>query len=400
MSDASIPVASAPAARRLGPRDLLVAAAVALLLVLPAFGTDFFVDFVMTRTMLLGIAAATIIFLSAYGGMVSLAQWLLYGVAGFMVGNAVGEAGSKGLKLGWNPWVAIVFALAVVTVLAFVLGALSSRSSGIYFLMLTLTYAVIGYYFFGQVTTFSGFGGITGIDAPDFFETHPVRLYYLGLVLSVLAYVGFRAIARTPFGLALQGIRDDPVRMSSLGFNISLHKTLAFTLAGFVAGVGGVLNIWWNGQIDPTSISIGPTLDVLIVAVIGGIAHLEGAWLGAFVFVAANAYLRDLPLVDRIGITEARFNTVIGILVLLIMVLSPDGLVGIILRLRDWLRRAFSGGRDDSPAPADPSTPDDAGPAAPAAVGAPGPGEIETAERGPKGGRTDVPQHTTEGTSQ
>jgi branched-chain amino acid transport system permease protein len=321
-------------------RNGLVVVAVVVLLFLPAVGTDFFIDFVMTRTMLLGLAASSIVFLSAYGGMVSLAQWLLFGVAGFMVGNAVGEAGSKGLKLGWNPWVAVVFALSIVVVLAFILGALSARSSGIYFLMLTLTYAVIGYYFFGQVTTFSGFGGITGIDAPGLLEGHPVRLYYLGVVLSVVAYVAFRLISRTPFGIALQGVRDDPVRMSSLGFNVSLQRTLAFTLAGFVAGVAGILNIWWNGQIDPTSISIGPTLDLLIVAVIGGIMHLEGAWLGAFVFVAASSYMRSLPLVDRIGITESRFNTVIGALVLLIMVLSPDGLVGIGLRIRDAVDRA------------------------------------------------------------
>jgi branched-chain amino acid transport system permease protein len=326
--------------RWLDARNALVGGAVLLLVVLPTFGTDFFIDFVMTRTMLLGLAASSIVFLSAYGGMVSLAQWLLYGVASFMIGNAVGEAGSKGLKLGWNPWAAVIFSLVVVTALALVLGALSSRSSGIYFLMLTLTYAVIGYYFFGQVTTFSGFGGITGVDAPDFFEGHSVRLYYLAVVLSVLAYVGFRAVARTPFGMALQGVRDDPVRMASLGFNVPVHRMLAFTMAGFVAGVAGVMNIWWNGQIDPTSISIGPTLDLLIVAVIGGIAHLEGAWLGAFVFVAANSYMRSLPLVDRIGITEARFNTVIGALVLLIMLLSPDGLVGIGLRVRSGARRA------------------------------------------------------------
>ncbi|MYI35048.1 MAG: branched-chain amino acid ABC transporter permease, partial [Acidimicrobiaceae bacterium] len=157
--------------------------------------------------------------------------------------------------------------------------------------------------------------------------------------LSVLVYVAFRVLAVTPFGLALQGIRDDPVRMASLGFNVSLHRTLAFTLAGFTAGLAGVFNVWWNGQIDPTSISIGPTLDLLIVAVIGGTLSLEGAWLGAFVFVAANNYLRNLPLVDHIGITEARFNTIVGVLVLLIMILSPDGLAGIIDRIRLGLRR-------------------------------------------------------------
>ena len=81
------------------------------------------------------------------------------------------------MKLGWAPWTAPI-ALAVATLLALVLGLLSAHSTGIYFLMLTLTYAVIGFYFFGQVTTFSGFGGMTGIDAPAFFLGQPKRLYY------------------------------------------------------------------------------------------------------------------------------------------------------------------------------------------------------------------------------
>ena len=294
----------------------------------------------MTRILILAIAAASIVFLFRYGGMVSLGQFLIFGVAGFMVGNAVGDSGSKGLKLGWDPWVGVIFALVICLVVALVLGALASRTSGIYFLMLTLTYAVIGYYFFGQVTTLSGFGGITGIRPPPLFEGHPWRLYYVALGLSLVVYLGFKAISRTPFGLALQGTRDDPIRMASLGFNVPLHRTLAFVIAGFVAGCAGILNIWWNGQIDPTSISIGPTLDLLIIAVIGGISYFEGAWLGAAVYVSANIYLRNVPLVDQIGITEARFNTVIGLMVLLIMVLSPEGIMGIIDRLRRGKREA------------------------------------------------------------
>jgi branched-chain amino acid transport system permease protein len=320
------------------------------LVLLPLYGSDFFVDFVMTRTLMLGLAASTLIFLSAYGGMVSLAQWLMFGVAGFAVGNVVAESG-RGLQLGMNAWIGVLVAIIVTTALALLLGTLSARSTGIYFLMLTLVYAVIGFYFFGQVITFSGFGGMTGIDPPGFFAEEPKRIYYAGLLLSVLAYVGFRAIARTPFGLSLQGVRDDPIRMSSLGFNVQLHRTLAFTLAGFVAGLAGILNIWWNGQIDPTSISISPTLDLLIIAVIGGIAHLEGAWLGAFVFVGANIYLRDIPVLGDLGgfiedrvLAPERFNTVIGILLLLIMLLSPDGLAGIIVRIRDAIDRGL--GRD------------------------------------------------------
>jgi branched-chain amino acid transport system permease protein len=347
-------------------RNLVAGVAVLFLVLLPLFGSTFFVDFVMTRTLMLGLAAATIVFLSAYGGMVSLAQWLIFGVAGFVVGNAVAVSG-RGLKLGWAPWVGVPLALLICTLLALVLGVLSSRSTGIYYLMLTLTYAVIGFYFFGQVTTFSGFGGMTGIDPPGFFADEPKRLYYAALVLSVLAYVGFRALSRTPFGMALQGVRDDPVRMASLGFNVQLHRALAFTLAGFVAGVAGILNIWWNGQIDPSSISIGPTLDLLIIAVIGGIVHLEGAWVGAFIFLGANIYLRDIPGLGSIGgfiedriLAEDRFNTVIGIMLLVIMLASPDGVTGILIRLNSAVRRAVGGGRIESsrPAHAEPAEPE------------------------------------------
>ena len=318
------------------------------LIVLPTFGSKFFVEFVVTRALILGLVASTIVFLSAYGGMVSLAQLLAYGVAGFVIGNCVPKASNKGLKLGLNPWVAVVAALVITAFVALILGALSSRTFGIYFLMLTLTYAVIGYYVFGQVATISGFGGITGLDPPSLFHGH-ARLYYLALAFSALAYIGFRAIRRTPFGVALEGIRDDPIRMASLGFHVPLHRALAFTLAGFVSAIAGVLNVWWNGQIDPNTVSISETIHLLIIAVIGGIGRLEGAWLGALVYVAANNYLRDLPLVDRIGLTEARFNTVVGLVVLGIVVLSPDGLMGLVDKVRNAAQKRTGVGRSAAP---------------------------------------------------
>lgn len=319
------------------PRSAVVAAVVVGLLLLPQVGTEFFVTIVMTEVMILGLAAATIVFLSSYGGMISLAQLLFAGIAGFSFGNAALESGARGLNLGWNPWVAVLFALAVTAVVALLLGALGSRATGIYFLMLTLVYAVIGFFFFAQVVPVSGPGGVTSIEAPPTLAD-PLRLYYLAVGLSVVTYLAFQAIGRTNFGLSLQGVRDDPVRMASLGFNVLLHRTLAFTLAGVVAGLAGLLNVWFNGQIDPASIGIGPTLVLLIIAVIGGVSYFEGAWLGAFVYVGASTYLRELPLVDQIGLTADRFNTVIGIIVLTIMVLSPEGLVGILTRGRGVAR--------------------------------------------------------------
>ena len=207
----------------------------------------------------LGVVAASLIFLSAYGGMVSLAQTAIYGVAGFALGNLTTNGNTKGLNLGWAEVPGIVVALIVALAVAFVFGALASRSYGIYFLMITLVFSVIANLFFGQVTSVSGFGGISGIPIPDFLSrtAHPDRLYFVALAVALLVYACLRYVARTPFGLTLQGIRDDPMRMRSLGYNVALHRTLAFAFAGFIAAIGGILFVWWNAQIEPSTIGLG-----------------------------------------------------------------------------------------------------------------------------------------------
>jgi branched-chain amino acid transport system permease protein len=300
----------------------------------PVIFSGYTVNSILTYTLWAGIAAAGLVFLSSSGGMVSLAQVPLYGIAGFTLGNIVSTGGSGGLNLGWDPWLGVVLALAIATAIGLLFGALASRSTGIYFLMITLTYAVIANLFFGQVADLSGFNGITSIQqhvpsvvgSPD---THPNRLYYVALMASVVMYALLKYIVRTPFGLALQGIRDDPVRMASLGYNVPLHRTLAFGLAAFVAAVAGVLNVWWVGDIAPDSINLTQVLALLIVAVIGGLYRLEGAWLGAFAYVMINNYTHTLT-VPGIG---GSFNTVIGLIFLAIVLVSPGGLFGI----WDWV---------------------------------------------------------------
>ena len=294
--------------------------------------STFFVNNILTRALFLGIVAASLIFLSAYGEMVSLAQVALYGIAGFTLGNAV-TTNTKGLNLGWDPWIGVILGLAVATAIGLIFGAIACRSAGIYFLMITLTFSVIANYFFGQVTELSGFGGISGIHGPSFLGQpgeHVDRLYYVALVVALLVYAVIRYIVRTPAGLALQGVRDDPVRMSSLGYNVPLHRTIAFGFAAFIAAIGGVLFVWWNGHIDPASIDLSATLDVLVIAVIGGLYRIEGAWLGAVLFVIIDNYAQD------IGFVGARFHTLIGLIFLVIVLLSPGGLMGI----WEWSRSA------------------------------------------------------------
>lgn len=305
----------------------------------PLIFNEYWVSALLTQMLFLGVVAASLIFLSAYGGMVSLAQTAIYGVAGFALGNLTTNGNTKGLNLGWAEAPGIVVALGVALLVAIVFGALASRSYGIYFLMITLVFSVIANLFFGQVTTVSGFGGISGIPIPDFLSrtAHPDRLYFVTLAVALIVYASLRYVARTPFGLTLQGIRDDPVRMSSLGFNVTLHRMLAFTFAGFIAAVGGVLFVWWNAQIAPSTIGLSATIDVLVIAVIGGLYRLEGAWLGALIFVLINNYAPD------INFLAGRFHTLIGVIFLVIVLVSPNGLIGLWERATVGRRRTIPG---------------------------------------------------------
>jgi branched-chain amino acid transport system permease protein len=296
----------------------------------PAFLTDYWVSFILTQTFLLGIAAASLIFLSAYGGMVSLAQTAIFGIAGFSLANMVTTDATGGQNLGWNPWLGVVLALALATGAALVFGALASRSFGIYFLMITLAFGVIGFYFFLQVDKLSGRAGIPTIreHAPSIVgdsSAPPERLYYVALGLAAAVYVVIRYVIRTPFGIALRGIRDEPVRMASLGYNVPVHRTLAFALAGFFAALGGVLYAWWNNLMDPAAIDLNAIVNLLVVAVIGGLGRIEGAWLGALAFILINNYVRDV----EVPVLGGSFPTVIGFIFLAIVVVSPDGLMGL-----------------------------------------------------------------------
>jgi branched-chain amino acid transport system permease protein len=320
-------------------------AAVLVLVVAPLLFTDFYLSAVLTKALWLGIAAASLIFLAGYVGMVSLGQVALYGIAGFTMANFVQADG--GSTIAWNPWLGTLVGILVCVGIGLFFGAIASRSYGIYFLMITLALGVITYYFFAQVTQLSGFGGINNVDRPDIASNpvgDPANLFYIALGTSAVVYLLVRYLGRTPFGLALQGVRDDPARMRALGYNVPLLRMLAFGLGAFIAALAGILSVWWNTRISPGSISLAQTLDVLVIAVIGGLYRLEGAWVGAIVFAALDNWTRGVELIGE------RFNTVIGVIFLVIVLLSPGGLMGIWQSITD-----FAGRRPTRKPPARPS---------------------------------------------
>jgi branched-chain amino acid transport system permease protein len=314
----------------------------------PTLFSGFWLNSILTQALILGIGAASMIFLSAYGGMISLAQTGLMGIAGYALANmvTVREPGgeTKGLLLGWDPTLALVAALLLTVAIGLAFGAVASRSYGIYFLMLTLTYTVIAFLFVGSVTKIGGFSPVAGVDryTPGFIgdiANDRERLYYITLITCVFVYVLIRYVVRTPFGISFQGIRDDPVRMASLGYNVALHRTLAFGIGSFIAALGGVLYAWWFGQLSPTTMGLDATIQLLVIAVIGGLRRIEGAWLGAIAFLLINNEITNRIPSSGLPVIGGTFNTVIGFIFLAIVIISPDGLMGLWDRAWEAARR-------------------------------------------------------------
>lgn len=315
------------------PAKLLVAL---FLLAYPAFTGDFFTYQIGAYSLILGTIALSLMMLAGYGGMVSLAQLTVAGVAGYAMA-IFGTNSVEVMGLGWPWYVTAPFAVLLAALFSAFVGAISVRTQGIYTIMITLAIAVAFFYFVRQnYALFNGFTGYAGIEPPSLLGVYwrdPVPFYYLTLAVAGAAYWAVLYISRAPFGLALQAIRDNPRRMRALGFDVTLHRVAAYFLSGVIAGTAGVLMVWFNGRISPGSVGVDVVIDILVIAVVGGLRHPVGPFLGAIAFVLLENFAIDL--IDR-----ERFNTVIGLAFLLVVLFSPDGLLGIGARLRDRLRNA------------------------------------------------------------
>ena len=299
-------------------------AVIAFVLAFPWFATPFFTYQIAGQALALGLIALSLTFLAGFGGMISLAQMTVAGIAGYVLG-IFGTSAVAEISLKWPWWLVVPLAVFAGTVAATFIGWLSVRTEGIYTIMITLAIGVAFYYLCLQnYAVFNGFQGFQQVYAPtvagiDFRQAMP--FYYLALFCALAGYFLVKYVLRAPFGIALQGIRDNPRRMNALGFNVTAHRVAAYALAGVMAGVGGVLFTWYNGLITPGSIGTSWLINVLVISVLGGTRHPIGAFLGAIVFVLLQTFAIDL--IDR-----ERFNLVIGVVFLAIVLFSPDGLLG------------------------------------------------------------------------
>ncbi|MEP0520558.1 MAG: branched-chain amino acid ABC transporter permease [Hyphomicrobiales bacterium] len=307
-----------------------------LLVIMPAFTSEFTLFQIFGWSFILGMIALSLMFLAGYGGMVSIVQMTIAGVAGYMVA-ILGDSAITEISQGWPWYVAIPIALVIAVLFGSAVGWLSVRTEGIYTIMITLAIASAFFYFARQnYTIFNGFSGFNGVLPPKLFGVDwrgGTAFYYMSLFWAIVSYLAVLYLSRAPFGLALQGVRDNPRRMAALGFNVNAHRVAAYAFASLIAGIGGILLTWQSAQISPGTAGIGPVIDILIIAVIGGMRHPIGPFIGAFIYVLLKTFSIDILV--ALGLGGERFQLLIGISFLAIVFWSPDGILGLWDRWKD-----------------------------------------------------------------
>jgi branched-chain amino acid transport system permease protein len=321
----------------------------AILIFMPAVANNFVLFQIFGWSFILGMIALSLMFLAGLGGMVSLVQMTVAGLAAYMTA-ILGTSAIETVSLGWPWWLVLPVAIVIATIFGTLSGALAVRTEGIYTIMITLAIGAGFHYLCLQnYTIFNGFTGFNGVLPPRLFGLdwrQPVPMYYLSLFWAVVAYLVVVYVSRSPFGLALQGVRDNPRRMAALGFNVRLHRIAAYAFASVIAAVGGILLVWLNAQVSPGTVGVGPIIDILVIAVVGGLSRPIGPFIGALIYVLLSTFALDVLV--AVGLPGERYRLLIGLGFLLIVFFSPDGVLGLWDRWRARARRdPLRGGEAD-----------------------------------------------------
>lgn len=337
-------VAPARAGRRHSTRLLTGVFLVALLACVPvaaqALGDTFYVR-VVTRMMIFAIMALSLDLVLGFGGMVCFGHAMFVGAAAYVVGifafhASSGEALSvAGISIpgSTNAFVVWPVAIAVSALLALVIGAIALRTSGLYFIMITLAFAQMLYFIAASAPAYGGADGLTLDVAPTLgpIDTgNRQQLYWVALVALVASYLLCRRIVDSRFGLVLRASRSNAIRLSAVGVPPYRYRLAAFVIAGALAGLAGVLLASSQSFVSPADMSWSRSGELIVMVVLGGMATLYGPVAGAFFYLFAEFAL---------GHVTEHWQLVMGPLVILIVLFGKGGLAGLLKA------RSHGGGR-------------------------------------------------------
>jgi branched-chain amino acid transport system permease protein len=301
---------------------IIAVALVAVAAALPLLLTNYEVG-LATEMLIFGILAMSIDILAGFAGRTPLGHGAIFGVSSYVVVYATAQAGLP-------PVAAFGLGVAAATLVAAIFALLAVRTSGVYFLLLTLALGMIVWGIclrWTQVT--GGENGMRGDVRPVWLMTHQAFYWAVLGAAVVVSYAMWRFV-RSPFGLTLRGIRDSDSRMRSLGYNVPLHLFIGFTISGLFAGVAGAFYAMFNNFVSPSTVALAQSVEGVLMIIAGGVGTLFGGFVGAAAIIT---------LENVVSSYTERWQMVLGITFILIMIFAPEGIIG---KLRAMLTRKVS----------------------------------------------------------
>jgi branched-chain amino acid transport system permease protein len=310
---------------QLTARNLVAAALLAALALIPVYchaTGNFFLMSLFTRIIILALAAVSLNLIMGFGGMVSFGHAAYIGIGGY----AVGILAHEGLGSGLVQW---PLALVVSALFALVIGALSLRTRGVYFIMITLAFAQMIYYVGVGMTRYGGDDGLTIYRRSQFAGlielSNKTVFYYLCLAFLLAAIYLVWRLVNSRFGMVIQGARSNDRRMRAIGFPTFRYRLACFVIAGTICGLAGVLLANHTDFISPAMMHWTRSGDLIIMVVLGGMGSVVGPVIGAVALLLLEELLS--------GITEY-WQIILGPMLLAVVLFARGGIDGILASLR------------------------------------------------------------------
>ena len=303
-----------------------------LAVMFPSFGEKYYVDLVM-KIMILSVFALSLELLVGQTGLVSFGHAAFFGIGAYVAALLSPQSGPASF------WLLFPAALGAAGLYALAVGALSLRTRGIYFIMVTLAFAQMAYYVFHDTKVGGGSDGIylyfrpeIAIGSVQLLDLgQPLVFYFFVFAALVLTFLLLAAAQASRFGRALAGIRVNEQRMRAAGFATYPYKLAAFVVAAMLAGVAGFLYALKDGYVNPEILSWHQSGAVLLMVILGGIGSLRGAVFGAIEFVALQEFYQSQAI---FGSFAKHWQLPIGLTIIAFVALMPKGLIGLGAQLR------------------------------------------------------------------
>jgi len=288
----------------------------------------------MTRAAIFALAAVGLNLILGIGGFVSFGHAAFFGLGGYIMGILAWHAQNYSPLLEWPLMIEgtnsmpVIWLLSIIlsAFLAFIIGAVSLKTSGVYFIMITLAFAQMMYYF---SISWSAYGGEDGMsiyvrnEFPGLNTLDPIQFYFLCLMLLLASLWLVSSLIKSPFGLALNAARQSPQRVQAVGLDMHRLQLFAFVVSGAITGLAGALFADLNRFVSPNMFSWQLSGEFIVFVIIGGVGRLFGPVVGALVFVGLEHFLG--------GISDF-WHIYLGAILLIIVLFSKSGLIGLIAK--------------------------------------------------------------------